>query len=497
MMKTKLLQSIMTTVALAVIALSTACNSTLSYVECTQELADNWAAGNFEEAEEISADLLCDQKGKIENNIVFYLEHANVLRANHKFAESNEAFQTALNLMNDRETDSTASKGGREVAAAVANLNVMIYRGYAYDRIMAHTYRALNYLALGDIDAARIEFKRLYEAQSTAVQKYGEQITKDMNEVAESDQETRKGFEKTDFDVLTNNSGFNDALTGVMSSLPDINPAYGPYANPFSEYLQGIFLTTNHQDDSDLENGLKSLTRTLAMSGSNNHIETDIARVSNREAAENVTYVIFESGVAPHREEEEFPFPPIPIEYEYEVEDEYGNKRIEKGVWVLKIKAKYPILVENKKNPVQLIVSAGGNRNTITGTHPLTSIDSVVAKEFELRWPGIRNRIVLATMVKTTGSILAIKEFGWLGGLAGNLYMDVMKGTDSRTWRTLPKNIQVCRIPTPADRKITLRMSNRPEWNSPIEIMPGKVNVVYVKQTSAGTVPKHHQFKLK
>ena len=152
-------------------------NSSFSYVKTTQEMSNTWESGDVEATLEQSQKLLDKQRKNKKNNIVFFLEHAAVLRASGRFEDSNWHFQTALNLMDERRGDLSGQNRGREkasrfgsgVAATLSNLNAMPYMGYGYDRIMAHTYIALNYLALGDKEGARVEFNRLYETQQYLV----------------------------------------------------------------------------------------------------------------------------------------------------------------------------------------------------------------------------------------------------------------------------------------------------------------------------------------
>ena len=138
--------------------ISLGCNSTFSYVKTTQGMANTWEAGDVEGTLLESEKLLDKQREKWRNNIIFFLEHAAVLRAAGRFEDSNWHFQTALDLMDERKGDLSGQSQGREktakaaseMVAVLSNLNVLPYTGYGYDRIMAHTYIALNYLALGN-----------------------------------------------------------------------------------------------------------------------------------------------------------------------------------------------------------------------------------------------------------------------------------------------------------------------------------------------------------
>ena len=88
---------------------------------------------------------------------------------------------------------------------------------------------------------------------------------------------------------------------------------------------------------------------------------------------------------------------------------------------------------------------------------------------------------------------------------------------DTRTWTTLPKEFQICRLPTPADGKIDLSTPNGMKLSvtlggsgsgTKIDLTStngmqaslnagGLVNVVYVKSITSGTPLLVSQFKLK
>ena len=512
---------IKTAAALAVITVATACNSTMSYVKCTQELADNWAAGNFAEAVEISEKLLDKQRCKVENNIVFFLEHASALRAVGAYEDSNWHFQTALDLMDERRGDlqgqnatgEKAASAGREVAALISNLNAIPYRGFGYDRIMAHTYIALNYLAMGENatkkikaiianeeitpeekkeqikelkkqaaeapDKARVEFNRLYQTQQYLVsEEYDKEIGKDQDKIQEEQNKKRRKISSAGADAAP----VNNALASMRQDY-STEISYAPYVNPFATYLKAIFDAT----DGDTENAILLLER-VKVFGDNSFVEEDLKLLKSGKPIENVTYVIFESNMAPFRTEKLFETViPIPVKRR----DEYGN--IHTDIIPVKIAFSWPKLEDPAQPKIHQYVINGDTR---IPTEVVADMKSIVAKEFEIRWPGIKSRIFLSVLTKTVGSVYAVKAGGWVGALGASIYQEITKGTDSRTWRTLPGNFQLLRMTTPKDRKIKLDQRNS-TVPMEIEIIPGDVNVIYIKQTAPESPPVHHQFKLK
>ena len=474
--------TLLVTIGLSTLFMGVGCgNVTLNYESNTQPMATAWAQGDYQEANKQAGELIDGKLNNEKNSVVLNLEHGMTLRAAEQYKASNAAFQKALNRMNKMENDSTASKGAGEVAAVLSNLNVMPYRGFSYDRIMAHTCKALNHLALGSLEDARLELNKAYQAQADAVTENEDRIAQDEKKVQEAQKGKREELKNTDLGDFNNK--IDEQLAEVLKNLPDINPAYGPYVNPFTEYMQGLFLTRTGQD---IENGTKSLRRVLAMSGGNNkHVAADVTNPNDNQA---LTYVIFENGVAPFRKENLVVLViPVPVEYV----DENGVKQTK--IVHVKIAFSWPTLEESEAPSSALKITADGKSMDAL---EVADMDSVVAMEFKNRWPGMRNRIILSNLIKVAGAIYATKEFGMIGGIVGSIHQEVTKHTDTRTWRTLPKNFKVCRFATPADRKVTLSL-DQSSWNPTIDLIKAEVNVIFVKRTGEGSIPILHQFKLK
>jgi hypothetical protein len=75
-------------------------------------------------------------------------------------------------------------------------------------------------------------------------------------------------------------------------------------------------------------------------------------------------------------------------------------------------------------------------------------------------------------------------------------YQIAMNVADTRTWTTLPKEFQVCKVPVPADRKIVL---SSPEngWRQEITLKEGRTVVVWAKAVEQPNQMTFTQFALK
>ena len=84
---------------------------------------------------------------------------------------------------------------------------------------------------------------------------------------------------------------------------------------------------------------------------------------------------------------------------------------------------------------------------------------------------------------------------GFISQAATAGYQMAVNTADTRTWTTLPKEFQVCRLPTPPDRKIELTVGGSQKTS--VTIADGTINIVYVKSINPGTPLLVTQIKLK
>jgi len=393
----------------------------------------------------------------------------------HYLARSTAAFDAAEDKVNTWE-EQAKIKVGAEVGALVTNQASLPYRGRAYDKVMMNTYKALNYLTLGDRDKARVELNRSLQRQRDAVAENEKRIA-----AAQNDAElARKGElkdEKGKSASYDSNRAMNDSRTGpaLQAALNEsIAPmkAYGDYVNPFSVFLDGLFFTVLGEGGSDWEHGRKSFERVAGMVPENEYLKADLnasASAAEGKAPENVTYVIFETGTAPSRTQIRIDIPTFVVT---------SN--------LAYVGASFPKLVYDGNYIGSLGVNASGQSYH---TATVASMDSIVANDFKNEWPTIVTKTLITTATKAIIQSALQKELNdRAGGMWGALGAAVLSGVnaatsiaDTRTWQSLPKEFQYARLATPADRQLTLTAGAEQKT---VVLEPGAVNVVYVKSAS-------------
>ena len=245
----------------------------------------------------VEATKMADKNANNKDTVIWRLEQGAVLRGAGKYEDSNKAFDQAQDKI-DQYSQEAKVRLGQETGALLSNQANLAYEGRTYDGVMLNTYKALNYLALGEPDKARVELIRAYQRQQDAVEENKKRIAKIQDEAAQSK-------DKATMDKAENDPKFKAQMQGTYANLDNLK-AYADYVNPFTVYLDGLFFMADAADGSDLERARKSFERVAAFDPDNEYVKQDLAMVNdliNGKPLPPTTYVIFETGCAPVRDQ--------------------------------------------------------------------------------------------------------------------------------------------------------------------------------------------------
>jgi hypothetical protein len=141
--------------------------------------------------------------------------------------------------------------------------------------------------------------------------------------------------------------------------------------------------------------------------------------------------------------------------------------------------------------------------DTKATTELLADMDSVIGLDFKNEMPVVITKTIASTVVKAVSAYAINQGASQQSDLAGlfakigtAIYQAAVNIADERTWTTLPKEFQFCRIPTPSDRKIVLETPDGIQ-KIPVTIKDGTVNIIYVKSINSAAPLSVTQMKLK
>lgn len=469
-----------------------------------------WRAGDLNNATN-AAIKMADANADDKDTVIWRLEEGTVLRADGKYDDSNKAFGMAEQKVDDYEQQAKVHVG-KEAGALLSNQAELPYEGRAYDDIMMDTYEFLNDLALGEVDQARPMIIRAYQRQQDAVEENKKRIQATQDEA--NKQGNSAAIKKAQQDPK-----FQSAMQADYASLNNLN-AYADYVNPFTVYLDGLYFMYDAADSSDLEHARKSLQRVAGYDPDNQYVKEDLATLdglANGKPLQPTTYVIFETGCAPIRGQIKIQIPVItPTQVTY-VGAAFPTLILQ-GNYLpnLTVTAANPVVAANDPPPGATGVTnnmAPGQTPAIAGASPeatatattsvIANMDDVIGLDFKNEMPVVITKTIASTVVKAIASYAANQAANQANSYLGAfmqistfIYQAAVNIADTRTWTTLPKEFQACRLPTPPDRKIVLETPGGFQ-KIPVTIEDGTINIVYVKSITATSPLLVSQMKLK
>lgn len=398
---------------LAALALwQVACGSTLtSYPRQSQKVYDLYATGQFDQAANEIGGKSYDGKRDSIDSVLWLLEEGKILHAAGRFEESNVVFAKAEAKINEFKAKAviSASDLGSEAASTVTNANAIPYAGRWQDRILLHTYKALNYMGLCDWEGAAVEARLAYEAQRDAREAYASDI-----ESAEEDAETQQA--KSAVESAENQEKLASEYGDVKSYL---TPAYANFSNPYTSYVSAVARSI----DGDPGEALVDLRDVAAMVPEATIVGEHAKALDERPAqtVANTLYVFFESGPGPQM-----------------VETKLAVFVPKIGYVALALPKVSPQLVA----PSRIVVRAKDGRVLAT-SEPLACADNMAMAEFDANWGKTMLRTITSTVAKAILTYQLQKEHGTAGLILGSLYSAIMSNADLRSWRTVGKQFQV------------------------------------------------------
>ncbi|MGB0579238.1 MAG: COG3014 family protein [Limisphaerales bacterium] len=395
--------------------------------------------------------------------VIWNLELGTAHRSAGGFRASNDAYGSAESLIDHWERRAKVSVS-QEAVALVSNQASLPYEGRIYDKIMLNSYRGLNFLQLGNEAGARVEFNRVLRRQEDAVAIKKRQIARDERAITQARGENRNGA------AMLDDSRVQSRLDSAYSHL-DTYRARGTYENPFAIFMRGLFFATHANGNSDLETARHALNQVVTMTG-NNYVKRELQHVEEQFQGKTIgpmVHVVFETGRAPQRGEQKIELPLFFLGD--------GNVPL--------FAAAFPTLRPQYNYISSLKVDGGGhNAQSVL----LADMDAIIAREFLDELPTIQAKTILSSVGKAAAGYAINrsakkqdKDLGLFAVIATSIYQAAVNVADTRTWTTLPKQIQYCSLPLPADRKLKLSGAG---LNSNVTLQNGNTLLIYVKSIS-------------
>ena len=343
--------------------------------------------------------------------VLYFLNKGMVLRMKRDFSGSNVALEAAKAEM-DR---LYAASVGENVLSVMVNDSTVSYSGDNFERVLLHLYMALNYLEMGQTDSARVEALQL----DAKIREFAEKIP-DSKIIEDAFTQYLTGM------IYEDRGERSDAMISYRS-------AYNVYKKYQSNYAVDIPAT--------LKIDLMRMARQQGLYDEldkyKKEFGLELPVVSKKNAVEQGELVfILNSGLTPIKREKSITsFAAI------------------NGTMV---KVALPHYESRSNNVLDARITVSEKQ---AKTEMVENIDAITKRNLEEHMPAIIARSIARVAIKAVASKKARDAalnnkndnamVGVLGALAFQVAAIATERADTRSWLTLPANIQLARLSLP------------------------------------------------
>ena len=352
-------------------------------------------------------------------DLLYYLELGELQRLNRRYDDSEKAWLAADAQVQAWEKTALANpeKLLGSVTSVILNDKSIPYEGHDYEKVMLTTRLALDHLAQGDFDTARVDIKRTHEREAIIAELRKKELQK-------TEEEASKRGMKTGFKEL------NGYPVQTIEN-PEVNALRNSYESAFSHYLAG-FVYEALGEPSLAAAGYR---RAIELQPNQPQLEDALAgldmRVAARDTGNTDVLFVLESGTALARKSRQFNLPFF-----------YGNR-------MLIVPVSFPVMAPAQPSfmPAELQIQG----QAPIGTSSITSIDLMARKALQEEMPGIMLRGIIRSSAKAIAQAQGGKhDQSGLLALALAIGSIVTESADERGWRSLPEQIAIARARIPS-----------------------------------------------
>lgn len=298
------------------------------------------------------------------------------------------------------------------LGAATISERLKVYEGQDYEKVWLTTRLALNRVAAGDMDNARVDIKRTHEREAVIAEFRAKETTA-AEEEAKAKGANSNGKEINGYPVET----LND---------PEVLALKNGYQNALSHYLAGFLYEVLNEpgmaapgyrkaielkpETGVLEEGLRGLDDRTSFTHKRRQRMTDVL-------------FVVEAGDAPARKPKGFTLP-VPV----------GNR-------IRTVSISYPTIAPST-DPVLSNLSVAGRDFKL---EKVVDVNVMARRALKDEMPGMVFRGVTRAIVKGVMQDQLEKNAGLMGALVGSIASAVTEQADDRLWRMLPGRVYVAR----------------------------------------------------
>lgn len=350
-------------------------------------------------------------------------------RMKDDFIGSNHALEKAKNRINNLYGISITEQLG----SVIINDAVIEYQGARFEQLLVHAYMAMNYIQMNDLDAARVEMLQA----DIKMREWGQQP---------DDDPFIRYFSGMIYEAL---GEYDEALVAYRYAVEAYEAKRERQWIGIPERLQKDFIRLLRQEGRDDEaNDFRD--------------KFSITTYQPVEPGQGELIVILSNGLSPLKTENSI------TTFSQEIENT--------------VRIAIPVYYAKSSSPLLTARSVIARESVMFET--VEDLDGLARSELEDKMPEIVARALVRAIVKHKTQKKA-QETNPLGGLLMTITNLVTERADTRSWTTLPQEIQMSRhVLASGSHQLTIEMVNPSgavvdRLHQVVSILPGKVTFVF------------------
>ena len=351
------------------------------------------------------------------------------------------------------------SKGIEKLGAVVSNDNAISYQVPYYEQGMLHSYQALNYLFQDDLSGALVEIRRANLVQETALKVYKDEIYKAQNELQ--------------------NSGMS--TNSLQGGYPNMDKAIGKvkngFQNAFTFYLSGIL----YEASGEFNDAYIDFKRAIEIYPENPYLQQDVLRLASKLGMQD-DLISFQQRFGKYQSKESTGQGKIVVL----VERDIVNSKQDVGLNLPVGSSSYGLKFFSFSLPVYEGALSQHNKLTLQNagqsyqTHEIVRIQSLAAKDLKDQLPSLLTRQVVRVVAKEQVRQKLSREAGNVGNILASIYNIASEKADTRSWSTLPDQVDVIRFNTSSGKQVLQMQVDGQQKSIEIDVQPNRITLINI-----------------
>jgi len=412
------------------------------------------------QGEFVKANKLLDERADINNRYVLsLLEKGRLQFLSDDWQASQKSFAQAFIAVEEQRNKAKIqiSKGFENLGAVVSNDSAISYQVPYYEQGMLHSYQALNYLFQHDFSGALVEIRRANLVQENALKAYESEINQAKNKLQKSGMST-------------------DSLGQVYPSMKStIGEIKNGFQNAFTFYLSGIL----YEASGELNDAYIDYKRAIEISPKNSYLQQDVLRLAKK------------LGMQDDLERFELRFGKYKTKHLKDqgqvvvlIEQGIVNSKKEVGVNLPLGRNDHELKFFSFSLPVyqrplpkhnKLIFK---NADKIYQSNEILRIQSLAAKDLQDQLPTLLTRQVVRVVAKEQMRQKLSREAGDVGNILASIYNMASEKADTRSWSTLPDQVDIVRMDLPAGKQtLEVQLKGQQKYIE-VDVQPNRITLI-------------------